>query len=143
MKTIIVLCEANNRDPILLKHTESIAKAFGSTLHLIHVAAAEPDFVGYTPDLQHTRDNRAKILHKEHSFLQGLVHTLHTNGIAASALLLQGETVSTALKKAKQLEADLIVLGSHHNSMLHHLVSGKTGEKIIHRSHCPLLVVPL
>ena len=47
-----------------------LAKSFDSKLWLMHIAAPNPDFVGYEAGPQYIRDNRGTELRKEHKLLQ-------------------------------------------------------------------------
>lgn len=143
MNTIIILCETNKKDLVLLAYIEPIAKAFGSHIYLIHVAAPDPEFVGYKAGPQHERDWLAETLRHEHRFLQELAQSLRGKGIDASALLLRGETALTILDETKRLHADMLVIKAHHHGLFQKMVTGSIDDAIIHRAHCPVLLVPV
>ena len=52
-------------------------------------------------------------------------------------------TVKEIVKRALEMPADLIVMGTHGHSGLAHAVLGSVTERVLHRSACPVLVVPL
>jgi len=143
MKTIILLCEVNDSDYVLLSHVEPLAKAFSSRVYLIHVAAPDPDFVGYQIGPQHERDRRANVLRHEHQSLQKYADLLREKGLDANALLVQGETVLSVLDEAERLKADLIVLGNHHRNLFHKVASNRVSDILLRKSTYPLLLVPI
>jgi len=143
MKTIIIFCEVNDQDDVLVAQVMPLAKVFGSQLYLIHVAAPEPDFIGYEPGPQHERDWRAGVLHNEHRLLQERAVALRELGIDTTALLLQGETVPMILTEAKRLNADLLVVGNHHHGIFHRVLSGSVSDGLTQQVDCPLLLVPI
>ncbi len=55
---------------------------------------------------------------------------------------MHGPTVETILKEASKLEVDMIVVGSHGGNAMYQLLVGSVSEGIVHKSKCPVLVVP-
>src|SRR6187455_2467334 len=68
-------------------------------LWLIHVAAPDPDFVGYGVGPQYVREQRADELRKEHVDLQSMAKRAGAHGINAEALLVQGPTAETLVQE--------------------------------------------
>jgi nucleotide-binding universal stress UspA family protein len=118
------------------------ARMSGAKLWILHVAAPEPDFVGYEAGPQHVRDARAAELREEHRALQAIKEELAAEGLNAEALLISGFTADTILAEAERLAADLIVIGSHGHSLLHDLLIGSVCVEVIRRSPLPVLAVP-
>ncbi len=65
----------------------------GAKIWLVHVAAPDPEFVGYEPGPQYIRDDRAKVLLAEHKKLASYIKSLEGKGYKAEALLVQGPTI--------------------------------------------------
>ena len=143
MKSFIVLFEINDSDELLLEQAIRLASAFDSRLYLIHVAAPEPGFVGYEAGPQHERNWRSKTLHEAHRILQQQSDQLREQGMDSEALLIHGATADTILAEAKRLHADLLILGNHHKGVFQRMVSGSTGDEMVHHADCPILLVPV
>jgi nucleotide-binding universal stress UspA family protein len=111
-------------------------------VYLVHVAAPDPGFVGYDVGPGSVRDQVAAELRAQHQQLQALADGLRSGGIEVTALLLRGPTVETLLEKSKELQAGLIVLGSHGRSAVYNLLVGSVAEGIVRRSSVPVLLVP-
>ena len=62
--------------------------------------------------------------------------------MAAEFVRLEGPAVDGILEKAREIDADLIVIGAHRHGRLYHILFGDTGEEIMRRAPCPMLVVP-
>ena len=142
MQTIIVAIDFSDITPKVVERGAEIARSFASQLWLIHIAAPEPDFVGYGTGPQSKRDWRAKTLREEHKYLQEKARELELSGIKVTPLLLQGETVETILREASKLKAEMIVLGSHGRGGLYKALVGSVSEGIIRKASCPVLIVP-
>lgn len=126
----------------VVEQAASLAEAYGAELTLVHVAAGDPEFIGYSQGPQTVRDGRARELRKEHADVQEIAEGLRERGITAHALMIQGATVEKILAEAAQLEADVIVLGSHGHGALHRALLGSVSEGLVRGARCPVLVVP-
>lgn len=130
------------------EHVMSTATRLGlagdSTVHLLHVAAPEPTFVGYdSPGGPEDRDRRAGELRDEHQALQVLADAMREAGVTVKPLLVKGPTVDVILREADRLDADLIVVGSHGHGAVHRFLVGSTPDALVRRSDRPVLVVPV
>lgn len=121
-----------------------IARAFGGGIHLLHVAAGEPEIAGYDKDsiATFTRDDRAAQLVAEHQRLRELAASLEASGVEVLPLVVMGDTVDKVLEEAERIDAGVIVIGSHGHGGLHHLLLGSISEAIIRHSTRPVLIVP-
>ena len=126
----------------VVSQAASLAEAFSAELTLIHVAAPNPDFVGYEAGPDTERDARAHELRDEHRKLQEIAEGLRRRGITARALLIQGPTVEKILDEARQLGAGAIVIGSHGRGALHRALLGSVSEGVVRGATCPVHVVP-
>jgi nucleotide-binding universal stress UspA family protein len=142
MKNILLAVDFSESTHCVLDAAIEVAKAFSAHLYIIHVAAPNPDFVGYEIDTQVQRDAIAKHYRKEHQELGDFATKARQQGVAATALLVQGPTVEKLIQERVRLQADLIVVGSHgRNAALQFLV-GSTSEGLIRKAHCSIMVIP-
>ena len=126
----------------VVKKAEEIATALSAKVWLLHVAEPEPDFVGLEVGPQSTRDSLSKRFHAEHREIQEMAERLRKTDLDTTALLVQGATVETILKEASKLDVDMIVVGSHGRGAMYQLLVGSVSEGVLHKSECPVLVVP-
>jgi nucleotide-binding universal stress UspA family protein len=143
MKTILVPIDFSEVSRAVVATAESLARAFSAKIWLIHVAAPEPDFVGFDVGPQSVRDQRADHLRDEHRRIQDEANRLRDAEIDATALLVQGPTVDKILAEAERLEVDWIVLGSHGHGAAYRALLGSVSEYVVRRSNVPVTIVPL
>jgi len=125
-----------------VREAATLARGFSCKLWLLHVAAPDPDFVGYEVGPQHVRDWRSDTLHEEHRSIQTLAKELQDEGIDVTPLLVQGPTVETVVTEADRLNADMIVMGTHGHGSLHSILVGSITRGVIHSATCPVVLVP-
>jgi nucleotide-binding universal stress UspA family protein len=119
------------------------AEATASSVWLLHVAAPEPDFVGYDAGPKVVRDQVAVEYREQHRELQAHADALRGGGIDATALLVQGPTAKTILAEAERLNADLIVMGTHGHGAVFELLVGTISHAVLRESTIPVLLIPV
>ena len=143
MKNILAATDFSPVSDAVVEHATSLAQAFGAALWLLHVAAPDPDFVGYEPGPQSVRQTVAAGLHDAHRKLQDQSAALRARGIDCTALLVQGSTPETIVREAERLDADLIVLGSHGHGAIRRALLGSVSEHVLHHADRPMLILPI
>jgi len=140
---ILVAVDLSDATNKVMRVTEYLAKATQGDVRLLHVAEAEPDFVGYEAGPEVVRDQIAKEFRDEHRKIQEHADTLRQAGVHAKALLIQGPIIETVLSEAKRFEADLLIVGSHGFGALYDLLVGSSSRGILKDTDIPVLVVPV
>jgi nucleotide-binding universal stress UspA family protein len=141
-------------DPSAQKVAEtgfSIAKTMGAEITLLHVAAdpmyyAEIDHVtimGFCSHME-SRDEIAQktIEPKEvsHQFLRK--SKLHLGDDCVHTVFKEGDCVESILEAAKDLKADVIIMGSHSRKGLKNRVIGSVTENVLLNATIPVLIIP-
>ncbi len=142
MKTILVPVDFSDCMLALLETATSMATAFAAHVILLHVAAPEPEFIGYEPGPQTVRDSVARQFAAEHHRLHEEEKHLLAKGVETKALFVQGFPVEKIIHEAKRYDVDLIIMGSHGHGVWRHLLVGSVTEGVMRQVNCPVLVVP-
>lgn len=143
MKNLLIAIDFKENFQDLIDQGIQIAEKFNSKIWLLHIAAPDPDFVGYGVGPQYIRDSKAEEMRKEHRMLQEATAKVQTLGIQAEGLLIQGPTVETILEEAVKLKIDLIVIGRRDHGFFYKAIIGDTSSDVISDSDFPILVVPI
>jgi nucleotide-binding universal stress UspA family protein len=141
MKILIGL-DLSERSSKVYEVAKRYAQSMQAAVWLIHVAAPDPDFVGYRPGPQSVRDSVAEHLKEHHHKLQELAQDCRAAGLEATALLVQGPTAETLQKEAEKLSCDLIIMGSHGSGALRHLLGGSVSLAVLEKADRPVMVIP-
>ena len=141
MKNVLVAIDFSDELDPVIQAARELAMAFSAKLWLVHIAAPEPDFVGYRAGPQTVRDAVASELRDEHRHLQQLAAGLRRSGIETTALLVQGPTVDTLLEEARRSRADHIVIGSQGRGAISRTLLGSVSEGVVRKAPCSVTVV--
>jgi len=94
-------------------------------------------FTGYT---ESDKISQELILTKSQKFLEKTKKHLGDENI--SIIVKEGSSAEEILNIAKEIKADLIVIGSHSKRWLDKLIIGSTTEKVLKHSKIPMLIIP-
>jgi nucleotide-binding universal stress UspA family protein len=151
MKKILIALEY---DPTAQKVAEtgySLAKAMEAEVFLLHVIS-DPVYYAtrdYTPimgfngfmDLGTIRkDSIEGLKEASNHFLDKTKK--HLNDESIQTLVREGDFADAILKAAKEIHADIIVIGSHSQKWLEKIVMGSVTEKVLSQTTIPLFVIP-
>ena len=143
MKNILICIDFKDQTESFVQKAIDTLQGVEAEYKLIHVAAPDPDFVGYQVGPQYIRDFRAHELRDEHKKLQKLANLLIDQKLVAEGLLIQGPTIESILEEVKKLSGDLLVIGSHEHGFLYHSFFGTITYGVLHKTTIPTLVIPI
>ncbi len=142
MEAVLAAVDFSSITEKVTEHAADLARTHQAKLWLLHVAAPEPDFVGYHGGYDDERKIVADHLRSDHRKLDDLAEQLRAQGVDAEALHIQGPTVDVILAQADKLSADVIVMGSHGYGPVQRLLVGSSSEGVLRGSKIPVMVVP-
>ncbi len=129
------LAEAMKAEVILL-HVMSDSRYYSSVEN--SPITGLTDSLGVDP-LQFDADHKLKEVSQY--FLDTI--KLHLGDKTIQTELAEGDFADTILMKAKSLEADILVLGSHSYRWLENIIMGSVTEKVLRLTSIPLFIVPI
>lgn len=142
MKNILVPIDMDGQAEVLIAKAAELAIALNAKIWLMHIAAPDPDFVGYEVGPQYIRDSRAEELREEHRQLQRYAEELKNDGINAEGLLIQGGTTEMIMEESQKLDIDLIITGHHEHGFPFNLFEDSVAKGLMKKTRIPLMIVP-
>jgi nucleotide-binding universal stress UspA family protein len=140
---VLVATDFGDSSRAALAYARHIAGAFGSTLHVLHVAgnvvAEAVGVEGYTTDylaLQREVEEAAR------SELQALITEADRRTLSARTEVLTADAPAQAIVAfARKIPADLIVIGTHGRRQAVDSAIGSVAERVARTAPCPVLTV--
>jgi nucleotide-binding universal stress UspA family protein len=145
IRTILCPTDFSDASRHAFEHAASIAGHHRARLVALHAVSPAPVLVaGYapmagayvTPDVVGSEVQQARAQALEETRLA------RAAGLETETLVKTGSTARVILETADEIEADLIVLGTHGAGGFEHLVLGSVTEKVMRKASCPVLTVP-
>jgi nucleotide-binding universal stress UspA family protein len=137
-KAIVWSTDGSRHAERALPHVKELAKAEGATITIVHVVERiEGGGAVGVPRRADEREVQAK--------LQELAAGLSQEGFSVS-LIVRGDVgarpAHEVVEAAREVDADLIVVGSRGLGAIGGLLLGSVAHRLLHIAPCPVLVVP-
>ncbi|GAX62040.1 universal stress protein nucleotide-binding protein [Candidatus Scalindua japonica] len=139
---ILVAIDLSSASEKILDKAKTLALALPAKVCLLHVVEEDPDFLDEELNPQDTNNQGQQKFPQEHNGLQQEVEKLRKSGADTKGLLAQGTVVDVILQKSKQLNTDIIIIGTHGHGGVHHMIFGSVSEGVLRSTSCPVLVIP-
>ena len=151
MKKVLI---ALDYDPPAQKIAETgyaLAKAMNAAVILLHVVseAAYYSSLNYSPIMGYEGFNNLDMISMENV---GELRKAAQDYLDKSKQYLNDETIQTVIKEgdfaesilqaATEINADVIVMGSHGRRGLDKILLGSVAEQVLHKSAIPLFIIP-
>jgi nucleotide-binding universal stress UspA family protein len=146
LKHVLVATDFGEPATVALDYGRELARAFGATLHLVHVvddvnarALGLTGFPEHLPALISAQQDLENAARRE---LDRLLTEDDRRRIATKTVVLTSLAPATAiLEYAKEAMVDLIVAGTHGRGAVAHLFMGSVAERLVRSAPCPVLTV--
>lgn len=140
--TIVVSTDFSEVSYDALQHAHGIARADGATLALVHVLPelSGADHQSMLEWLQDKAPKAASVEKLVRETLAGKAAELATDGVKVDTYLEEGEAHTAIVRRAEQLGAALVVVGSHGRTGIQRMLLGSVAERVVRFAHSPVLV---
>ncbi|MDX1661315.1 MAG: universal stress protein [Gemmatimonadota bacterium] len=124
-----------------LDHAVGIAEEANATLHLLHVVEEVGYWEGFDLKRFPSDDVYEELRESARIALDDLVERTADRDVEHRVEVREGKPFLEIIRAAKEIPADLIVVGSHGQSGLAETLFGSTAEKVVRKAPCAVLVV--
>ena len=151
MKKVLIALDYNPTAQKVAETGYSLAKSMNAEITLLHVIT-DPVFYstsGYSPIMGF--DGNVYMGPMKLDSVDGLKNASlqylnkskqHLGDKTIQTIVKEGEFAESILDTAKELKADIIVIGSHSRKWLENILMGSVTERVLHHTSIPLLIVP-
>ena len=140
---ILIAIDFSENSDYAFDYALTLAKQFESELTVMHVINEPVDLRGfYVPHIsfeeleKEIEEGATKMMEK---FCQAKLGDF-TNYKTA---IVSGIPYEEIIKKAEEISASMVVLGTHGRTGLDHLIFGSTAERVVRSATCPVLTIRL
>ena len=151
MKKVLIALDYNPTAQKVAESGFSLAKTIGAEITLLHVISDPVDyssteyspimgFIGFRDQSQLQLDSVDVLKKVSQQFLDKSKHHLGDKNI--KTLVEEGDFAESILKTAKDLHADIIVMGTHSRKWLENIVMGSVTEKVLNHASIPVFIIP-
>jgi len=132
---ILIATDGSEHSDNALDEAISYAKYHKSSLSIVNAVTVADEIVALFPDAYR------KISDKATEYLNGVKDEAERAGVNASIFLRKGNPCESIIEVAKELQAGLIIMGSHGKTGLRKIFMGSVTKRVIGHAPCPVMVV--
>ncbi len=141
MKNILVPVDFSDLSIDIVEMAGKFALAFGSKVWILHVNARQPYYMSAEAGPEIINDLRYEERNRMERDLQSMEEYLRHKGVEVESKLLQGKIVSTILDQCRQLEIDMVVIGSKTFGVFSRTFLGSVSEGVLRKADCPVMIL--
>ena len=142
MDKILIAVDLSDIAAVAIDQAASLAGAFNSHVHILHVETPVPSYLGNEIALPVIPLENKEEQDRIQKDLSAMAEYLKQRGVDADFELAKGPVVETIIEKAANYNADLIVLGAHNHGFLYRAFIGSVCAGVIKHTHCPVMIIP-
>jgi nucleotide-binding universal stress UspA family protein len=136
IRRILAAVDLSSGSDAALEGAETLARAFGARLDVLHVWEPPDGIVPPGMVLADGFDDRPA-----RAEMQTRVEAIAGRGVDAHALFATGGAVEEILRAADHEQADLLVMSTHGRTGLKRILLGSVAESVMRRASCPVVLV--
>jgi nucleotide-binding universal stress UspA family protein len=122
-------------------HALALAEATGATLHLLHVIEEFSYWESFSLKTFPSSDVLGELESNARLALDDLFEEEERGGLRVETHVRHGKPFVEIIRAARDLEVDVVVIGSHGASGLAETLFGSTAERVVSKAPCAVLVV--
>lgn len=140
--TILVATDFSEAGDAALTYAKSLASAFGASIHVLHVledlaahAWTTEVYVAALPGVHEEMEKQAR------ERLDATLTPAERETFKATLTLRTGSAFVEIVRHARDIKADLLVMGTHGRGAIAHMLLGSVAERVVRKAPCPVLTV--
>ncbi len=138
-KRILVATDFSAGSDEALMHAIDLAKATSASVEILYVLEPELEEFPFWPSYYGVHGD--VIAHINHG-LSECAGRVAQAGLTCNTKMIEGVAAPEIVNYARDIHADLVVVGTHGRRGLAHVVLGSVAERVVQHATCPVLTVP-
>jgi nucleotide-binding universal stress UspA family protein len=139
---ILVPTDFSTHSENALTYAAAFAEKFDAELYLLHVvqdlALFVPEAITNAPPLTPPLDQLTGAVREA---LDRLIDSHQLRRFTVHAEVREGSPFYEIIRFAKEVDIDLVIMGTHGRTGLVHVLLGSVAEKVVRKAPCPVLTV--
>jgi universal stress protein A len=138
---ILTAIDFSESSDFAFEYALTLARQFQAELTVMHVINEPVDLRGfYVPHISFEQLEK-EIEDGAEKMMEKFCQTKMGDFTRYTTVVVAGIPYEEVLRKARETEASLIVLGTHGRTGIDHLIFGSTAERVVRSATCPVLTI--
>jgi nucleotide-binding universal stress UspA family protein len=141
IKKVLIALDYDETSQKVAEQGFSMAQAMNAETILLHVISEQPVYYSGYGNMRELRVDIMDDLQKStQKFLDKVKK--HLGDESVKTILKEGRIAETILNTAKELNVDIIVIGSHSRKWLENIIMGSQAVDVLKETTIPLYIIP-
>lgn len=132
---ILVAADGSTNSESAVEHAISVAKEHGSRIAAVSVVHTDEEMIALAPE------HIEQVVGKAKNYLEDVKKQCVENGVAIETFVREGEPHAQITKLAEEIDATIIIMGTHGRKGISRLLMGSVTERTIGYAKCPVLII--
>ena len=141
IKTILYPTDFSRASAYAWRHALIHAQRHNAKIVIVHVIHRMPKDYQFLIVAMAPAQIHEMLKEKAEKKMRRLAEGATRKGLRCQVLIRDGAPFVQIIRCAKELRADMIVMGSHGQTGLAQTLLGSTAEKVVRKAPCPVLVI--
>jgi len=150
MKKVLIALDYDPPAQKIVETGYALAKGMNAEIILLHVLSDATYYssLNYFPVMGYEGFNNLGVLQVDNDELRKTAQEFldkskqHLNDETIVTVVKEGDFAESIIETATELNADVIVMGSHGRRGLDKMLMGSVAESVLHKSIIPLFIIP-
>ncbi len=141
VKKILFPVDFTESSKKILPHVQFFKEKLGAKLYIIHVVRGAEEFAGFEMGAAWFSTFEKELMDGAQKAMERFLETDLGNIDDVEKKVAMGDVVEEILAYAKEIGADMIILGTHGRKGLEKIMFGSVAEGVVKGASCPVLTV--
>ncbi len=142
MKNIVVAIDFGDFSKRIINFSVEYAKDKNIKIYFLHVLSLDVSYVIGDVGMQYVHGVQENMIEADTKRLEELTDFIKGENIPYETEVVQGIASDSILEKAKEVKAELILIGSHGHGALYEALVGSVAHDVLKITDIPVLIVP-
>jgi len=141
IRQILVAVDFSDVSANAFRAAAELARKLNAKLKVVHAVPMQAASLPMEGGAVYIEDLQAKQVEEARERLSGFVRQHSVGGAGVEQCVRSGDPTTEINRAAEELQADMIVVGTHGRSGLSHLLMGSVAESVLREALVPVLCV--
>lgn len=142
MKNIVVAIDLGDFSKRIIEFAVEFVTSYPARLHFLHIVSTDvPSAIGDL-SVQYVHEIEENIIKLKKERLNEITAFIKEKGISYEVDVVEGVASNEILEKAKEVHAQMIIIGSHGHGAFYEALIGSVAHDVLKKTGTPMLIVP-
>jgi len=146
IKQVVTPIDFSDNSRLIADSAAYMASSYGATLNLVFVVQNFEDYSGFFVPQMHVPNLEDELMHgaedRMEKFIEDMEPVLKELGMTGvNHKVLMGDVAEQIVDYATDIDADLIIMGTHGYKGLEKIMFGSVADKVVRSAFCPVTTI--